>query len=413
MTGSQPGLHGETVRGFWHGPPVGPYQLLCLRSFVDRGHDVEVFTYDDPLGLPDWVTRRNAQDILPTDQILHYRQGFGSGSPALHSNLLRYILLNRLGGWWIDLDVLLLCSELPQGDYFFTQAANGYAALNNSVMKMPAGHPLLADAVGYCQAVSEDAAVWGQTGPSLLTSLVSRHGLDVHVQPWRTTYPVPWQDVVALFDPRRCEEIESMCQGAIFLHMFNEIWRGAGIPSELGPPAGSYLSACFRRHEFGHRFQNLMNFDNVTRWIANRHDKIMLEEKRIVLEQEYQEMESRLHVLEQRLEQSHVSHRALVESRIALEQRWRELESDYHLLAERFRQLEASHRAQAESRIALEQRWRELESDYHLLAERFRQLEASHQAVLASTSWRLTERFRGLGRSLRALDRGKFPNGRS
>jgi hypothetical protein len=392
MTGSQPGLHGETVRGFWHGSPVGPYQLLCLRSFVDRGHDVEVFTYDDPIGLPDWVTRRNARDILPTDRILHYRQGFGRGSPALHSNLLRYILLDRLGGWWIDLDVLLLCSELPQGNYFFAQAANGYVALNNSVMKIPAGHPLLADAVGYCQAVPEDAAVWGQTGPSLLTSLVSRHGLDVHVQPWQTAYPVPWQDVVALFDPRRCEEIESMCQRAIFLHMFNEIWRGAGIPSELGPPAGSYLSACFRRHEFGHRFQNLMNFDNVTRWIANRHDKIMLEEKQIALERDYQEMGSRLH---------------------ALEREYQETGSRLHALEQRLEQSDASHRVLAENRIALEQRCREVESDYHLLAERFRQLEASHQAVLASTSWRLTEPLRGLGRSLRALDRGKVPDGRS
>jgi septal ring factor EnvC (AmiA/AmiB activator) len=174
--------------------------------------------------------------------------------------------------------------------------------------------------------------------------------------------------------------------------MFNEIWRGAGIPSELGPPAGSYLSACFRRHEFGHRFQNLMNFDNVTRWIANRHDKIMLEEKQIALERDYQEMGSRLH---------------------ALEREYQETGSRLHALEQRLEQSDASHRVLAENRIALEQRCREVESDYHLLAERFRQLEASHQAVLASTSWRLTEPLRGLGRSLRALDRGKVPDGRS
>lgn len=28
------------IRTFWHGPPLGPYEELCLRSYVKQGHRV-------------------------------------------------------------------------------------------------------------------------------------------------------------------------------------------------------------------------------------------------------------------------------------------------------------------------------------------------------------------------------------
>jgi hypothetical protein len=91
----------QVFRSFWHGSPLSPYQLLCLRSFVDRGHTVEVFTHGRELSVPDWVQQRDAHEIFPTDHVLHYQSGFGAGSPSLHSNLFRYMMLQQLGGWWI------------------------------------------------------------------------------------------------------------------------------------------------------------------------------------------------------------------------------------------------------------------------------------------------------------------------
>ncbi len=310
MAMDQPAPQQETVRGFWHGSPLGPYQLLCLRSFVDHGHRMELYTYDDTIAVPDWIVRRDARDVLPTEHVLHYQTGFGRGSPSLHANLFRYTLLDRLGGWWTDLDVLLLSDTLPEAPYFFARAADPYTTLNNSVLKFPAGDPLLRDAVDRCNGVAEADAVWGQTGPLLLTSLVDQHALRAFAQPAQAAYPIPWQDVAAMFDPARCVQIQQRIQGAIFLHMFNEIWRGSGIPRELGPPAGSFLDACFRLHDFGHRFREVMNFADVVRWIGNRRDKIMLEEtvtglehKYQTLERQYQTLENQYQTLDARLQQ--------------------------------------------------------------------------------------------------------------
>ena len=281
------------VRGFWHGAPAGPYQLLCLASFAGRGHAVEVFTYDPGLAFPGWITRRDARDILPGEHVQHYRTGFGAGSPSLHSNLFRYAMLQRHGGWWIDLDVLLLTADLPGGDYFFAQAAAGFDTLNTAVLKFPPGHALLADAINACRATAEDAAVWGQTGPQLLTRLVNAHAMRPLAHPSHTAYPIPWREVGALFDPARREWIEARCDNAVFLHLFNEIWRGAGIPQDLGPPAGSFLDHCFRRHDAGHRFAATMRLPDVTRWIENRREKITLNDELASLTQRHAALERR------------------------------------------------------------------------------------------------------------------------
>ena len=91
----------EVIRSFWHGPPLNPYLLLCLGSFARRGYPVEVFTYERNHGFPSWIVARDAGDILPTESVMVYRNGPGAGSPALHANLFRLLLLDRsAGGGW-------------------------------------------------------------------------------------------------------------------------------------------------------------------------------------------------------------------------------------------------------------------------------------------------------------------------
>jgi hypothetical protein len=287
MTATGAGDTVQTFRGFWHGSPLGPYQLLCLRSFVTHGHRVEVFSYDRGLAVPDWIIRRDANEILPGENVLHYRSGFGRGSPALHSDLFRYAMLRELGGWWIDLDVILLRADLPGDDLFFASMGEDGPGLNTAVMKFPAGHRLLGAAVERCLALGEDVSFWGQIGPTLLTELVRRYGLVSSVRPWSSVHPIPWFDVAALFDPARCEQVLQACAGSLFLHLFNEVWRTAGIPRELGPPQGSFLDRMFCEHGLDLGFRHRMNYADVARWISNRNEWVRLEVRCERLEAEH------------------------------------------------------------------------------------------------------------------------------
>jgi hypothetical protein len=295
----------QTFRTFWHGEPLGPYQLLCMRSFVDLGHRIELYCYDDDLAVPHWVQRRSAHDILPTDRVLCYQSGFGQGSPSLHANRFRYALLHRLGGWWIDIDVVLLRAEVPAEDVFF--AREGEAdAVNGAVIKFPRAHPLLVEAIERCVTIG-DGASWGQTGPRLINELAGKHDLFRYCKPWQSTYPIHYTEVSALFDPQRCDEVGRRCAEAWCLHLYNEVWRGAGVPRELGPPAGSFLDRLFADHDIGIRFRERMRFADVARWIANRNGASSREEadQRIeALNQSLDSAHQRLAVASRSLESS-------------------------------------------------------------------------------------------------------------
>jgi mannosyltransferase OCH1-like enzyme len=261
----------QTARTLWHGPLIGAYQLLCLRSFVDRGHRVEVFSYDPKLELPNWLKHRDAAEILPPDRVIRYlpdEERF-----AIHANLFRVALLHKLGGWWIDPDVVLLGAELPADD-LFVNGPNEFNAVSTAAMKFPAGHPLLADALQRIASFEASVADWDRSGASLADSL-GRDCLPIPARP-ETENPISWFDVLSLFDPAQADDVAQQCAGKPFLDLHNDVWLRAGIPDYLGPPRGSFLDRLVLQHRIGFNFTEQMEYSDVRRWISHMYECIRL-----------------------------------------------------------------------------------------------------------------------------------------
>lgn len=255
----------DTVRSFWHGPSLNPYLLLCLRSFVRQGCRVEVFTYAPDPGFPEWIVARDAMEIVPAQSVRVYRTGEAPGSPSLHSNLFRLAMLERLGGWWIDTDIVLLRGPLPSAPYHFAVENDHFA---NSVMKFPKGHPLLAEGAEHVRKASADVA-WGVTGPDLLTTLVHRHKLAGWAVAPEQGCPFLWSDVPAFFDPAQTDEMVARSGKSNFMHLYWQIWRRIGIPEDLGPPAGSFLDLMFRESDLDVRFAARIDPRYLAIWVTN------------------------------------------------------------------------------------------------------------------------------------------------
>jgi hypothetical protein len=248
---------------------------MCMQTFVEKGIKVEVFTYDPSLMLPDWITRADAAEIWPTSNVMTYQSGFGTGSPSLHSNLFRYALLHKYGGWWIDLDFVLLHSTLPQSTFFFVDCGDNDQVFSG-VLKFPRGHPLLDEAVKRCVEIGENA-YWGQTGAELLTYLLVKYDLIHWKQCKELAIPIQWFDLPDLFDPGKLEDVKRRCAASCYVHLFNEAWRGSGIPGYLGPPVGSFLHELFASAGMTTAgFVAYMSFEHVKRWIVNRNKSIQL-----------------------------------------------------------------------------------------------------------------------------------------
>jgi hypothetical protein len=259
----------QVVQTFWHGDVMGPYQLLCLRSFADRGHQVEVFTYDSQLHLPGWIERRNAAEILPRDQILRpLNERF-----AVHANLFRYALMVMRGGWWIDPDVVLLRPDLPKGEVF-VGGPDIFGLTSTALLRFPKGHPLVKIAMDQTLALGESIAAWEAAGAALLTDLIRQAMADFRSR--QPLGPVTWFQVPALFDPSQRDQLETLCREVGTLQLHDDVWRRSGVSQQMAPPLGSFLDGLVKRHEIDKAFVGRMHFDEVNRWIQHMYECVQL-----------------------------------------------------------------------------------------------------------------------------------------
>jgi Glycosyltransferase sugar-binding region containing DXD motif len=265
----------QVLQTFWHGEAIGSYQLLCLRSFADRGHQMEVFSYDSDLHLPGWIERRDAAEVLPREQVL---RRLGKGRTAINANLFRYALLHQRGGWWIDPDIVLLRPELPSEPVFFA-GPDIFKFTSTGVLRFPKGHPVMKAALDAALSLQDAVPQWERAGAGLLTDLILQNGLGSEFRRRGALGPVSWFDVPDLFDPAKRADIERSCQSADFLQLHDDVWRRAGVPHRLGPPEGSALDQLFQQHGLAEWFNERIDFGELNRWITHMYEAVSIRQK--------------------------------------------------------------------------------------------------------------------------------------
>lgn len=251
------------IISFWHGP-LSWLEVLCITSFVRRGHRVLVYSYDAIEGLPDGAEWQDAAEVLPKERLVFYK---GKGTPGVFSDHFRYAVLRAGLGVYADLDIYCVRPIEGPPDYLFAWERPG--SVNGAVLHIPADAPLLEDLIAIFEKterpllephlpplrrfevairrlvgerVTPEHMQYGATGPMALTHYVARHGLTAEVRPAATFYPVPYEGIPALM------QAGSSLEGAIGPETLGvHLWRSqltdrgrAGLPL---PEAGSALAS--------------------------------------------------------------------------------------------------------------------------------------------------------------------------
>ncbi len=251
------------IISFWHGP-LSWLEVLCITSFVRRGHRVLVYSYDAIESLPDGAEWRDAAEVLPKERLVFYK---GKGTPGVFSDHFRYAVLRAGLGVYADLDIYCVRPIEGPPDYLFAWERPG--SVNGAVLHIPADAPLLDDLIAIFEKterpllephlpplrrfevairrlvgerVTPEHMQYGATGPMALTHYVARHGLTGLVRPAATFYPVPYEGIPALM------QAGSSLDGAIGPETLGvHLWRSqltdrgrAGLPL---PAAGSALAS--------------------------------------------------------------------------------------------------------------------------------------------------------------------------
>ena len=134
------------INGLWIGGSLSSVEILCIKSFLDNGHEFVLWTYGKlDNDLPEGLAIRDAGEIIPAEQVFQYRHknqfGHGKGSYAGFSDIFRYKLLYDRGGWWADMDITCLKPLDFQAPYVFRTHHN--LKVVGNIMKCPPGSELM------------------------------------------------------------------------------------------------------------------------------------------------------------------------------------------------------------------------------------------------------------------------------
>lgn len=129
----------KQVNSLWIGGPLTSLELLTIKSFLDHGYSFQLWTYQPVTVIFPEVIIRNAEEIMPEEEIFAYKNsnklGHGKGSVAGFSDIFRYKLLYEQGGIWTDMDITCLREIDFKEEYFFRHHhQNGVAG---NLMKCP------------------------------------------------------------------------------------------------------------------------------------------------------------------------------------------------------------------------------------------------------------------------------------
>ena len=231
------GREGATVNMFWHGERLPPLVWACMRSFVEKGHHLRVFSYGAP-ALPDGVEPADAREISETGPQADYR------AIGAFSDLFRYKLLYRCGGWWVDTDVYCVARELPLASYAWAEQEPGI--VNGAILKFPARDPLCGEMLQRAIERSRRPVEWGAIGPDLLTAFLAKRRNPV---PWGTTdsfYPWNWREAALAWFPETKAAAVLRMKNAAFVHLWFYSLRQMGIDLARDPPPGSLWADMIR-----------------------------------------------------------------------------------------------------------------------------------------------------------------------
>ncbi|TNC06819.1 hypothetical protein FF100_33945 [Methylobacterium terricola] len=231
-------------RTFFHGK-TSPYEITCLKSFVDYGHTVVFYSYDKR-SCPSFCEWVDAEKIIPLSSIFYYETGEGAGSIAAFADCFRYLVLYESGDWWVDTDVLCLSSSWPDDQIVAGWESQKF--INNAIMKFERGNPILEEMSAICLE-KKGQATWGENGPRLLTSTLKKYFAIDNILPQNAFYAIEYLDATNFIDPDFTEEITEKTKCSLAAHLWNEMLRREAINKFVLPKEGSFFRNMAKKHD--------------------------------------------------------------------------------------------------------------------------------------------------------------------
>lgn len=260
------------IASMWVGPALTWIEQVCLKSFLDHGHEVILYAYEPIANVPNGVTIADAAQILPGDQIIRHAR---TGSPAYHADKFRLRLMEQTDYIWADTDAY--CHrpiEVPAHGHLHGLIGPKGTMVNNGVLRLPKDSGTLAAMIEFTaddypippwymhkdrkelqarkdagEPVHVSLLPWGVWGPNALTHFLKKTGELQYSLPQAALYPVPFEKKSLMFRPAKCAKIEAMCTDeTLSVHLWGRRFRGVAKAQGGRPARGSFADKICEKH---------------------------------------------------------------------------------------------------------------------------------------------------------------------
>lgn len=224
----------NTIQSLWIGPSLGNMEIICIRSYLQQGHTFHLYIYDEVKNIPEGTIVMDANTIIPQSEI--YVDAFG-GFVNL-SNLFRYTLLYKRGGWWVDMDTVCLKYFDFTTDYVFSsEYSDPYNRfmVNTTFIKSPPGAQFLLDCINFSNQRGHDNIHWGELGVNLISRMIFTNGLQEYVKPYYCFCPFSAHQVDRVINPPTYQPPPE----SYALHWWHEVWKRRELDKNSSFPASS------------------------------------------------------------------------------------------------------------------------------------------------------------------------------
>lgn len=253
------------IASLWIDGPLSWLERASLASFVRLGHKVTLFTYGTVTNVPDGVIIRDAREIWDNDTVIVHGK---AGSPAVHADIFRAIMVAETDLVWVDTDVVALRPFPESLKWFIGFEMEG--KLSNAVMGVPKSAMMVKELAkvltdpypvpewfndrGRAEfqkrrdskiQVDWGALPWGVTGPQALTYYAKKTGEIKHAQPEYVFFPVSFKYRKMLVDSKFAEEMDRRLEDekVLAVHLYSRWMRkftGGNLP-KVNSWIGQYL----------------------------------------------------------------------------------------------------------------------------------------------------------------------------
>ncbi len=250
-----PDPNNHIYQSLWIGNELSNMEKLSIKSFIDSGHVYHLYTYGEVKGIPDGTIVKDGNDILNEDEIFTYK----NGSYSAFSNLFRFALLFKKGGYWVDTDFVCLKPMYFDQKYAIASEPNenyNEQLVTSCLLKLPKGSPEAKEGMRI-QREHKTKILSGQitwsSGPKSVQEIVDKFNLHNFVIDWKQICSCFCHHSKSLIEPEyQVGEVSDLgtvykLENMMGIHLWHECWRRNGMSKDAEYSENSIYGALCKR----------------------------------------------------------------------------------------------------------------------------------------------------------------------